>query len=54
MTKKYFMDCGSCGTKIPVGVGQIVYKMYECPKCKELNYPWNKHLDYSEVESSEV
>jgi len=35
----YAMNCGECGTKIPVGVGKVVYKFYECPKCKESNYP---------------
>ena len=33
------MDCGSCGTKIPVGIGKVEYKFYTCPVCKADNYP---------------
>jgi len=38
-TISYAMDCGSCGHKIPVGIGKIEYKFYTCPKCGAENYP---------------
>jgi hypothetical protein len=36
---RYAMDCGECGTKIPVGIGKVEYKFYTCPICKAENYP---------------